>query len=90
MYTPRILGLPVPPREGPLASTEIFSDVPVQETPIDLSVKKPETPTSDATGDGMNSMDEDEYINMDDTESELAPVRAETPLDLTAKRAVSC
>ncbi|KAG8186501.1 hypothetical protein JTE90_004831 [Oedothorax gibbosus] len=52
---------------------------PVQENPIDLSVRKPETPTSDAT------VDEDEYINMDDE-----PQRAETPLDLTAKRVLSC
>lgn len=83
--SPRLFGLPlaVSPRE-PLVS---FGDVPVQDTPIDLSVRKPETPTSDATVDGM---EEDEYINMDDTESEHAPTRAETPLDLTSKRAVSC
>ncbi|GFY08956.1 protein embryonic gonad [Trichonephila clavipes] len=87
-----ILTTPVlnPPREGPLVNTECFRGLPVQETPIDLSVKKPETPNSDAIMDGVNDNDEEEYINMDDNETDSAPARAETPLDLTSKRAVSC
>ncbi|GFT87834.1 protein embryonic gonad [Nephila pilipes] len=95
----RLLGVPSgiltspvlnPSREGPLVNTECFRGLPVQETPIDLSVKKPETPNSDATMDGVNDNDEEEYINMDDNENDSAPARAETPLDLTSKRAVSC
>ncbi|GIY65760.1 zygotic gap protein knirps [Caerostris extrusa] len=49
-----------------------------------------ETPSSDATMDGINDNDEEEYINMDDNENDSTPARAETPLDLTSKRAVSC
>lgn len=79
------------PREGPMINTESFRDIPEQENPIDLSIKKPETPNSDATVDGINGNDDDEYINMDYNEDEVqAPTRAETPLDLTSKRAVSC
>ncbi|XP_054708932.1 uncharacterized protein LOC129218641 [Uloborus diversus] len=79
------------PRERPVICTEAFGDIPEQETPIDLSVKKPETPNSDSTMDGINGNDEEEYINMDDNdEADEIPARAETPLDLTSKRAVSC
>lgn len=79
------------PRDGPLVASNSFRDLPEQENPIDLTVKKPETPSSDATGDGINGNDEDEYINMDYNDDEVQiPARAETPLDLTSKRAVSC